>query len=284
MKTIKLILASIILSMGATSCSKEDDSPIIEENPMAQFNMVSQMEANGHTVELYADGEGFTTGYNEIYIRIKDNDRETYFANPKITWTPMMYMQAMMHTGPKSLLGATENNTVLKGYLVFQMAGNEDEYWDLTLNYKVEGTEYTVKKNIDVNHPTDGKQKVTTFTGSDNVKYVLAMVSPQKPKEGLNNMAAVLYKMESMKEFSLVENYTITLDPRMTSMGNHGSPNNKDLTYDATSQMYQGQLSLSMTGYWKLNLKVLNESGELLKGEDVTEENEASSLYFELEF
>ncbi|NKI27055.1 hypothetical protein HCG49_10820 [Arenibacter sp. 6A1] len=284
MKTIKIILATFILSMGAISCSKDDGSAIIEENPMAQFNMVSQMEANGHTIELYTEGEGFTTGYNEIYIRIKDNDRETYFADPEITWTPMMHMQTMMHSGPKSLLSTTENNTVLKGYLVFQMAGKAEEYWELTLNYKVDGTDYTASKTIDVNHPTDGKQKVTTFTGSDNVKYVLAMVSPQKPKEGLNNMAAVLYKMESMKEFSLVENYTVTLDPRMTSMGNHGSPNNKDLTYDATSQMYQGQLSLSMTGYWKLNLKVLNDSGELLKGEDVTEDNEASSLYFELEF
>jgi hypothetical protein len=39
-----------------------------------------------------------------------------------------------------------------------------------------------------------------------------------------------------------------------------------------------------MTGYWKLNLKLLNSSGEVLKGEDITEEIEASSLYFELEF
>ena len=67
-------------------------------------------------------------------------------------------------------------------------------------------------------------------------------------------------------------------------MGNHSSPNNEDLTYDTATKSYKGKLSLTMTGYWKLNLKLLNSTGEVLKGEDITEENEASSLYFELEF
>ncbi len=39
-----------------------------------------------------------------------------------------------------------------------------------------------------------------------------------------------------------------------------------------------------MTGYWKLNLKLMNANDDVLKGEDVTDENEASSLYLELEF
>jgi hypothetical protein len=48
--------------------------------------------------------------------------------------------------------------------------------------------------------------------------------------------------------------------------------------------MYHGDLSLTMTGYWVLNLKLLNDQDDLLKGEDVTEENIQSSLYLELEF
>lgn len=39
-----------------------------------------------------------------------------------------------------------------------------------------------------------------------------------------------------------------------------------------------------MTRYWKINLKFMNEAGEVLKGEDISEENEASTLFFELEF
>jgi len=39
-----------------------------------------------------------------------------------------------------------------------------------------------------------------------------------------------------------------------------------------------------MTGYWKINLQLLNETGEVLKGEPVTDTNEGSSLFLELEF
>jgi len=84
--------------------------------------------------------------------------------------------------------------------------------------------------------------------------------------------------------FPKVEDYTITLDPRMPGMGNHSSPNNTDLSYNISDNLYHGDLSLTMTGYWVLNLKLLNDANTIIKGEDVTEENPKSSLYLELEF
>jgi hypothetical protein len=90
--------------------------------------------------------------------------------------------------------------------------------------------------------------------------------------------------MENMMSFPVVENYKITVDPRMPGMGNHSSPNNVDLTYTSATKMYDGKLSLTMTGYWRINLKLLNANDEILMGEDVTEVNPESSLYFELEF
>jgi hypothetical protein len=84
--------------------------------------------------------------------------------------------------------------------------------------------------------------------------------------------------------FPIVKNFTVKLDPRMPSMDNHSSPNNEDLTYNASSSMYDGKLSLTMTGYWKLNLMLYNTEAELLKGEEVTDTNESSSLFLELEF
>jgi hypothetical protein len=74
------------------------------------------------------------------------------------------------------------------------------------------------------------------------------------------------------------------LDPRMPGMGNHSSPNNTDLSYNSSDTMYHGDLSLTMTGYWVLNLKLVDDNNTVLKGEDVTEENTQSSLYLELEF
>jgi len=86
-----------------------------------------------------------------------------------------------------------------------------------------------------------------------------------------------------MMTFTVVEGFKVTVDPRMPGMGNHSSPNNEDLIYSAQDDMYHGKLSLTMTGYWRINLKLLNEVNEVLKGEDITDTNTESSLFFELE-
>jgi len=287
MKTIKLGLITFIAAIGLSSCSSDgDDSPKNEIDPLAEFNLVTNITANGHSLELYSEEKtGFTTGYNELFVRIKNTADDTYYANPEITWLPVMHMMSMNHSCPISEVNITDDyDTVAKGYIVFQMPGNADEFWDITFTYTVAGQEFSVTETIDVTAPSDGKQTVSSFMGSDETRYVLAMVEPTDPEVAVNDIEALLYKMDSMMSFSHVENYSVALDPRMPGMGNHSSPNNEDLTYDAASKSYKGKLSLTMTGYWKLNLKLLNSTGEVLKGEDITEENEASSLYFELEF
>ena len=244
--------------------------------------MLTSVQANNHTIELYSDQSQFTVGYNELFIRIKDAS-DNYISDATITWNPVMHMTSMMHSCPKSDVSMTNDASVYSGYIIFQMPGNDTEYWDLTLNYTINGESFSFTEQIEINAPLDGMQRVTVFTGSDNVRYILAMM-PLEPKVAVNDFSALLYKMETMMVFPPVSNYTITLDPRMPSMGNHSSPNNVDLTYDTAETMYAGKLALTMTGYWKLNLKLLDESGDLLKGEDITETNLSSSLYLEVEF
>ena len=175
------------------------------------------------------------------------------------------------------------DKTVYTGFIVFQMASNADEHWELNLEYNFGGTTYTTSKQIEVNAPTDGNRTVNVFTGTNDTRYVLAIV-PFAPEVAINDFSAVLYKMDSMISFPIVEDYSIAIDPRMPGMDNHSSPNNENLVYDRDTGSYTGKLSLTMTGYWKVNLQLLNPDGVLLKGEAVTEENESSSLYFELEF
>lgn len=284
MKTIKLVAMALGLSLGLVSCSSDDDGQQIDHDPMADFNLVTKLEGNGHSIELYSESDGFITGYNEIHIRIKDNADDSYFKDAEITWMPVMYMMGMTHSCPRSAVGPTEDNTVSNGFIIFQMAGTEEEYWELTVDYRVGGQDYSSVGKLVVKSPLDQKQRVASFMGNDDVRYVLAMVGPQDPEVGVNDMEAMLFRMATMMDFPVMENYKIGLDPRMPGMGNHSSPNNTDLDYDANSKSYTGKLNLSMTGYWKLNLKLMTDTGAVLKGEDVTEEQEASSLFFELEF
>lgn len=285
MKTLKYIFAILILSVSFVSCSSDDDENTpLEINPVVDLNMIYEIQEADHTIEIYSEKQILEVGYNEISIRIKDLMTDKYVNNAEMSWMPMMHMESMSHSAPHSMLGNTEESSVYKGHIVFQMASNETEYWEVTLNYNLNGQAMEEALKVNVTQPADGLKKTQVFVGSDETKYVLAYVSPKDPKVALNDMHAVLYKMESMMSFPIVENYKITVDPRMPGMGNHSSPNNQDLTYNAATKMYNGKLSLTMTGYWMVNLKLMNENDEVLKGEDVTETNLESSLYFELEF
>ncbi|REG98570.1 hypothetical protein [Flavobacterium aquicola] len=277
---IKNIIAIICIALTFGSCSSDDTAPTVNE--LEGLTKFKEITNTNHTIELYSH-QPVQQGYNEISLKIKDNASGKYIQNAAISWLPLMHMKMITHSCPKSAIEtAGTSGTVYKGTIVFQMAQNATEYWDLKIDYSINGTAYTATSIIDV--PASAKQRVTSFTGTDNVKYILAYAEPHHPKVALNEMTVGLYKMESMMDFSVVDNFKIKIDPRMPSMGNHGSPNNVDLTQAAADKLYHGKMSLTMTGYWKINLQLLNANNEVLKGEAITESVPASSIYFELEF
>lgn len=281
MKTIRSFFALLFIALLGLSCSNSDDSVPQETDPLEDFHLLESFQANGHFLEVYSRQESFMTGYNLLMLRIRD--QQGYVPHAEIDWNPVMHMASMAHSCPKSALSKTEDDTVHQGYIVFQMPSNSEESWELSLQYTIGGESYTASGRIEVVDPMDGKRTVNVFTGSDQQRYVLAML-PLEPKVAINDFSALLFKMENMMEFPALADHTITLDPRMPSMGNHSSPNNEDLTYDPAKAVYNGKLSLTMTGYWRLNLKLLDPQGQVLKGEDLNEEIQESSLFFELEF
>lgn len=287
MKSIKFIyilIPVLFLSLLTTSCSNDDndDEPTVV-NEVKGLLKIQDITNATHTVELFNKEGDFYTGYNSISMRLKDNTTDAYIENASFSWMPMMQMPTMQHSCPKSTIAkATGKHTVFEGYIIYQMTNTDGSGWSITVNYTIDGVDYSVTDTITVWQ--NDNQNVTSFMGSDDSRYIISLIKPNNPIIGINDMMVGVYKMESMMSFPVVEDYTIALDPRMPGMGNHTSPNNTDLSYSLSDSMYHGDLSLTMTGYWVLNLKLMNTNDELLKGEDVTEENTQSSLYLELEF
>jgi hypothetical protein len=277
MKTLKYTFLFLIGALA--SCTSDSDK---STNELDGLNKIQEIENTTHIIELYNTNGALEQGYNAIFLRIKDKITNEYEDSATITWAPVMHMTSMMHSCPKSAIErTTSTETLYNGYIVFQMAQNSTEYWDLKIDYTINDVDYTVTEVIDV--PASDKRRVTTFTGSDNVKYILALINPNDPKVALNDATFGLFKMQSMMSFPIVDDYTIKIDPRMPSMGNHSSPNNVNLT-QMDDNLYHGKLSLTMTGYWKINLQLLNASNEVLKGEVIDDVTTSSSIYFELEF
>lgn len=280
--TMKLYKIFFLIALALlTSCSSDDDSTPVNE--LDGLVKVKEITNDTHVIELYTTSGTTQQGYNDITLRIKDKTTNNYIQNATIEWMPIMHMTTMSHSCPFSMVEkVAEKETLYNGYIVFQMPQNEIEYWDLKIDYSINEINYTVTDIIDV--PATEKRVVLSFMGTDNVRYIVAMIDPKNPKVALNDMTVGVYKMENMMNFPVVNNYTLKIDPRMPSMGNHGSPNNVDLTQSLADEFYHGKLSLTMTGYWKINLQLVNASNEVLKGEAITETNEASSIYFEIEF
>lgn len=280
MKISRIILLVLITIFA--SCTNNDTPTVNELEALTKFKEISNTT---HTIELYKHMTGLEQGYNEIALKIKDNATNQYITNATVTWMPLMHMEMMTHSCPKSSVTKISTaGSVYQGYIVFQMAQNATEYWDLKIDYTINGTAYSMTSVIDV--PASSKQRVTTFTGSDGVRYIAAYADPHHPAIGINDIVAGVWKMQDMMNFPVVDGFKLKIDPRMPSMGNHGSPNNVDLTQSSLDAFYHGKMSLTMTGLWRINMQLLNASNEVLKGEAIVEgdPSSVSSLYFEIEF
>ncbi|MBF6608708.1 MAG: hypothetical protein ITG00_08210 [Flavobacterium sp.] len=278
MKSFKYIFVAILAVF--ISCSPDETPTIADE--IDQHTLVQQIENESHIVEMYSATGMLQQGYNLISLRIKDKADSHYVQNASISWMPLMHMTAMEHSCPFSEVTKTiGKETLHHGYIVFQMAENSSEYWTLRVDYEIDGVSYSASDLISV--PASPKRRVVSFTGSDGENYIVAMADPINPQVALNAMSAVVYKKQSMMHYLPVQGYTLKIDPRMPSMGNHGSPNNQHLVSGA-ADLYHGTLSLTMTGYWKINLQLLDANAAVIKGEPVTDTNPESSIFFELEF
>lgn len=282
MKTqLKNIFAVLFMALALTSCSDNDDNSSVNE--LEGLTKFQEMTNTTHTIELYSHTGALVQGYNEVKLRIKDNVTNQYVKDAAVSWMPIMHMAMMNHSCPNSdVEKITADGTLYEGYIVFQMAQNDTEYWDLKVDYTIDGVDYTTTSVIDV--PASTKRTVNTFMGSDNVKYIVAYAEPHHPKVAVNDMVVGVWKMQDMMTFPVVDGYTLKIDPRMPSMGNHTSPNNVHATQSTAGDLYNGKLSLTMTGYWKINLQLAKPDGTIVKGEEITETVTASSIFFEIEF
>lgn len=280
---MKLLKYTLLIAITLfVSCSKDDDDQqsIIDETE--GLTLIKSLSNDSHTIDLYTKTSSLTDGYNLIYLQIKDGNGN-YISNASVSWTPVMHMEMMNHSCPYSSVNRVAGTeTLYSGYIVFQMPGNSMEYWEITVNYSINGTEYSASDTINVS--PSAHKRVVSFVGNDENRYVLALIEPISPDVAINDMVAGIFVSESMMHFPIVNNYKLKIDPRMPGMGNHGSPNNQDLTQSTQDYLYHGKLSLTMTGYWKINLILENENQEVIGGEEVTDTIESSSIFFEIDF
>lgn len=285
MKYLKISMLVALIAIFMVSCSKAPNNI----NEIENLQLIKSFSKDGYTLELFNKTGKFQVGYNKLTLRLKDAGGK-YVQNTTMDWMPMMTMNmggmTHQHSSPHSEISKVSGKqTLYQGYIVFIMASDEpDNYWDLHINLSVDGQNISIEDKVNVISTESQYNKVyTSGMGTDDENYMLALVEPENPIIGTNDIVVALFKKGDNHDFPIVTNYKIKVDPRMPGMGNHSAPGNVDMT-QGNDGFYHGKVGFSMSGYWKINLILEDGSGTVIKGEPVTETNPESSLNFKIEF
>ncbi len=286
LKISTLILLGTILLF---SCKKEEKIKPNVNNEIENLQLIKSFTESDYTIELFNNSGQLRVGYNKIYLRLKDHEGD-YIKQSDITWLPMMHMNmgdtTHQHSCPFSdVKKVSGKETLFEGYIVFIMeTDGPDHFWELSIQFTANGQTFEINEEVNVISTTSEYSKVyTSGMGTDGKMYMMALVEPTNPKIGQNDIVVGLFQKGENDNFPIVNNYALKVDPRMPGMGNHSAPGNEDLIQGADG-FYHGKVGFSMSGYWKMNFILLNENQEIIKGEEVTDENLESSLNLKLEF
>ncbi len=252
------------------------------ETDRYEFEEATTLHTQGYNISIEVPNGEFRKGYNEIRVKIEDSKGKNANAST-VTSLPIMsrYADGSNLSCPHQYHLTHNDDGYFEGYAVFTEESEKGD-WQIYIGFTVNGVSYQTNGSITVNEQTNKNLNMTSFTGNDGEAYTIALIAPRKPEVAENDIVAGIYKRNhptgepetfpdsSHFSYSRVNGYTLQLDPRMPepSMGNHSSPNNRDLTQQSDS-LYHGVVNYTMTGNWTLNFILLDQSGKIVKGTKV---------------
>lgn len=299
----------VAITLFATACTIEKtdyDSELIVEVPnQEKFEEILQTNQSGYTISIESNNGKLYKGYNAIRVKIQNTNTLEEVTNAQVTVLPLL------KTSDGSAIGtcpATNQLSYLakekhyEGHIIFTQE-NKDHQWDLLLQIIIGEQEINYQSSVKVAFQPNKNLNMTTFVGYDEVEYIIALAAPSAPRVAENELVACIYKKnasvvidgenqeELLNVFTTADNFILHLDPRMPepSMGNHSSPNNKDLI-QAQDKRYYGTVNYTMTGNWTLNFILENHQGRIIKGTKVPTdftpgvEGVKSELYIDILF
>ncbi|EHO09297.1 hypothetical protein HX057_15160 [Myroides odoratimimus] len=277
---MRILTWIVVLFLFTTACTIDKTDYESESNitnpEHNEFKEVVSIQKDNYTISLEALNGHLYKGYNEVRLKITDVTTKQVVENAKVTFLPIYTTtEGKIESCPNQYdMVYDKGEKVYKGFSVFTQENTQGD-WKVEITFKDKNQSVTASQLVFVEKQNNKNLNMTSFRGIDNEDYIIALVAPIKPKVAENELVAGIYKLNaensSLKDaYTVVDNYTLLLDPRMPepSMGNHSSPNNKDLV-QREDKFYYGVVNYTMTGNWTLNFIMLNQHGRILKGTTV---------------
>jgi len=267
MKKSFWMIAIILITLNAckkdeTSSSNTTPTPEVIDIP-ANYIKLGETWIGGAAAKATVYGlKAPFTGYNKLYTLLTDSTSGKVLKNGHLSIYPEMTMPMMTHSSPvDNQESEVPNGNFYEGAVVFTMPSTAG-VWRLKFNYHNHASDKEGNGSMELNVvQSDPARSLSFIAGDDSSKVVLALVEPEKWKNGLNDFEITLHK-KGMTDFPEIKDYTVEIEPEMPSMG-HGSPNNVNPVYTKHGH-YLGKVNFTMSGLWQVNIR-LYKNGKLIK-------------------
>jgi len=251
MKNIYALVAFLAIIMSACN---DDSTPSPGNDINEEWSVIGEGQTdNGEMkVRLYA-ADQLETGYQKLQVAVQDKNGST-IKNAMVMLMPMMDMGDMKHSAPvEQPAGQANEQGRFEGAVVFQMPGQDAWTVQVTVKNLDDGVTGSVTFPIQVIQSSWNSCKV--FQPEDSsAPLIVSWIEPSSPEVGVNDLEWTVHQRESMMSFPPVENFQISIEPTMPSMG-HGSPNNVDPVH-MNSGHYMGKVNFTMTGVWRIDFNL----------------------------
>lgn len=253
------------LILFMSSCSKDEDNnnQINNNDPLSEYVLLGEESTANASVRLYASEDAYV-GYNNIALQVFQPGTNNQLRSVSVQLLPMMDMGMMKHSAPLENPVYNENLTAFSGSCTFIMPSGQMGSWTLAVLIDNAGIRDTLSFPINV-VPKSETKLISFVSELDSSKLFVALRAPKNPEIGANSFELMVYKKENMMFFPAVENLNIEIIPEMPTMG-HGSPNNVNPIHLQNGH-YVGEVNFTMSGYWKVNLVVKNDEGQMIKSD-----------------
>ena len=284
MKKFKYILVAAMAVATLFSCKKDDDKPapvpVPKPTPEA-LKTVAEAKTDDkektYTVRLQNTTGAFVMGYNDLTLTVVDAAGKEV-AVEAATFTPWMDMfkgdgkggftKEIMHTHTCPHTALAKEGNVWKSQVLYQMLTGPSGVWFGTITFKVAGKDYELKRLDFEVKPQANKAlgTVNRFRLFSEAKpkgqaHLYALVAPESPKVGENEIALGIWKMESMKNFPKVTDWTVEVSVKAKD----GAEVLSTATLRYERDFYRGKVSYPKAGAYTLSYTLKDAQGNAIQ-------------------
>ena len=284
MKKFKYILVAAMAVATLFSCKKDDDKPapvpVPKPTPEA-LKTVAEAKTDDkektYTVHLQNTTGTFVMGYNDLTVSVLDAAGKEV-ALEAATFTPWMDMfkgdgkggfsKEIMHTHTCPHTALAKEGNVWKSQVLYQMVTGPSGVWFGTITFKVAGKDYELKRLDFEVKPQANKAlgTVNRFRLFSEAKpkgqaHLYALVAPESPKVGENEIALGIWKMESMKNFPKVTDWTVEVSVKAKD----GAEVLSTATLRYERDFYRGKVSYPKAGAYTLSYTLKDAQGNAIQ-------------------